>query len=62
LPPLKLAVERAPSNAMYQFHLGLVYLKTGDVETARDSLERALKLDPDFSGAAQARQALALLQ
>jgi tetratricopeptide (TPR) repeat protein len=62
LPPLKLAVERAPDNAMYQYHLGLVYLKTGDVETARDSLARALKIDPNFSGAAQARQALALLQ
>jgi tetratricopeptide (TPR) repeat protein len=62
LPPLRLAAERAPENAMYQFHLGLVYLKTGDVETARESLERALKIDPQFSGAAQARQALALLQ
>jgi tetratricopeptide (TPR) repeat protein len=62
LSPLKLAVEREPDNAMYHFHLGLVYLKTGDVETARESLARALKIDPNFRGAAQARQALALLQ
>jgi tetratricopeptide (TPR) repeat protein len=62
LSPLRLAVERDPDNPLYQFHLGLVYLKTGDVETAREALERALKLDPNFSGAAQARQALALLQ
>jgi tetratricopeptide (TPR) repeat protein len=62
LSPLKLAVERDPQNPTYQFHLGLVYLKTGDVEAARESLERALTLNPAFSGASQARQALALLQ
>jgi tetratricopeptide (TPR) repeat protein len=61
LPPLRLAVEREPNNAVYRYHLGLVYRKAGEIEAARASLEAALKLDPAFDGASEARQALTLL-
>jgi tetratricopeptide (TPR) repeat protein len=62
LPAVRLAVEGGPNNAVYHYHAGLVYLKTGDIESARRSFERALRLDPNFSGAAQARQQLTRLQ
>jgi Tfp pilus assembly protein PilF len=58
LPPLRIAVERQPANAVYHYHQGLVYMKTGDLDSARESLEKALKLDPRFSGAEDARKAL----
>jgi tetratricopeptide (TPR) repeat protein len=56
--PLRLSVEKGPSNAIYRYHLGLVYLKTGDKTKAREMLEQALKLDPKFEGAAEAKRAL----
>ncbi len=52
-------VEKDPSNPLYHYHLGLAYLKTGDKAKARQSLERALKLKPDFRGADDAKKALA---
>lgn len=58
---LREAVEAAPKNPTYQYHLGLAYAKTGDKENARQHLERALKLKPDFEGAADARKLLASL-
>lgn len=58
LPALRLAVERDPNNVMYRHHMGLAYLKSGDIEAARISFEAALKLNPTYSGAAEAREAL----
>ena len=58
IPPLRRSVEKAPDNAVVHFHLGLAYAKTGDTEKARSSLERALKLQPDFPGAEEARRVL----
>jgi Tfp pilus assembly protein PilF len=36
---------------MFRFHLDLVYARSGDTVRARQSLEAALKLQPDFEGA-----------
>ena len=58
LPPLELAVRRLPQNPVYRFHLGLAYLKCGEVEKGRASLSQALKLNPNFRGAAEARKIL----
>ena len=52
------AVERAPNNAVYHYHLGLAYLKVGDRERGRSELQRALSLDQDFNGADDARRQL----
>jgi Tfp pilus assembly protein PilF len=46
---------------MYHYHLGLAYLKNGDKDKARQSLKRALSLNPSFDGAAEAEKALATL-
>jgi tetratricopeptide (TPR) repeat protein len=52
------AIERAPSNALYHYHLALAHLQMGDQQRGRDELQRALKLDPDFAGAEDARKRL----
>ena len=58
IDPLRQSVERVPTNATYRFHLGMAYLKTGDKDKAREMLQQALKLDPRFGGAAEAKRTL----
>jgi Flp pilus assembly protein TadD len=60
--PFEASVERDPKNAMYHYHLGLAYAKTGEAAKARKSLELALKLQPNFPGANDARTTLASLK
>jgi tetratricopeptide (TPR) repeat protein len=52
------AIERAPANAVYRYHLALAHLQMGDQQRGREELRRALKLDPDFAGADDARKKL----
>jgi tetratricopeptide (TPR) repeat protein len=59
LEPLTRCVEKDPSNPTYHYHLGLAYLKAGDEARGRSSIERALALRSDFSGADDARRVLA---
>ena len=59
VPPLVRAVERAPDNALYRYHLGLAYERAGDATKSRESLTKALALKSDFAGADDARRALA---
>ena len=49
---------KPPTNPSYAYHLGLAYHKNGDTAKARAELERALKLKPDFEGAADAKKIL----
>ena len=49
---------KAPTNPSYAYHLGLAYYKNGETAKAKTELERALKLKPDFDGAADARKVL----
>jgi tetratricopeptide (TPR) repeat protein len=56
--PLQESVKKLPDNAEARYHLGMVYLMLDDKPKARETLERALKLDPKVGGDA-ARQALA---
>jgi len=62
LGPLQQAVEKSPKEPSYQYHIGMLYAKTGDNAKARESLEKALALNPDFDGAAEARKTLASLK
>jgi tetratricopeptide (TPR) repeat protein len=59
--PLESALKRLPSNAELLVHLGLTYAKLGDSVKARETLERALKLNPKVAGADEARRVLASL-
>jgi Tfp pilus assembly protein PilF len=62
IPPLRESVDKDPKNAMYQFHLGLAYVKSGDAAAGRKALEAALALDPKFAGADEAQRTLASLK
>lgn len=60
--PFEFSVEKDPKNPVFAFHLGLAYAKAGRTDKARETLDRALKLQPDFPGADQARTTLASLK
>ena len=60
--PLVRAVQRAPGNPLYRYHLGLAYEQAGDVTRSRESFTKALDLKSDFVGADDARRALARLK
>lgn len=57
--PLEESLKKRPDSAEVLYHLGLAYAKLGNQEKARESLERALKLNPKFPGSDVARQTLA---
>jgi Flp pilus assembly protein TadD len=58
---LRNCVGKDPKNAVYQYHLGMAYFKSGDRQRARTSLTEALKLSPSFAGSEEAKQTLAKL-
>jgi cellulose synthase operon protein C len=49
----------APDDAVLHYHLGLAYQKANQVSLARQQLEKAVKISPDY---ADARKALAALR
>jgi tetratricopeptide (TPR) repeat protein len=53
------SLKRRPDTAEVLYHLGLAHAKAGDEAKAREALERALKLNPQFPGNDVARQTLA---
>ncbi len=50
--------ENMPANPVILYHLGMAYLKNNQKEEAKAALEEALKLDKEFPGHKEARQAL----
>jgi tetratricopeptide (TPR) repeat protein len=58
---LKGCVDKEPQNAVFQFHLGMSYFKNGQRTEARTALMQALKLNPNFPGADEAKSTLAKL-
>jgi tetratricopeptide (TPR) repeat protein len=56
---LEEATKQAPSDPSIRYRLGLAYLKSGDQQKARGALVQALKLNPQFREADDARKALA---
>jgi tetratricopeptide (TPR) repeat protein len=59
VPALESAVKASPNNAIYRYHLGVAYARTGKPPQAREELTRALQIDKGFAYAAQARETLA---
>jgi tetratricopeptide (TPR) repeat protein len=55
---LRDSVELDSDNPIFHFHLGLAYHKNNQLDEARESLESALKITPDFKGAEDARKIL----
>ena len=54
-------LKKDPDNPIIRYHLGMAYLASGQPERGGQSLQEALRLDPDFPEAPNARQALLTL-
>ena len=54
----KEAVKKDPDNALFNYHLGLAYAKTGQAALARQQLDRVVKIKPDFPDVDELRKAL----
>jgi tetratricopeptide (TPR) repeat protein len=54
--------NKSPDEATVHYHLGLAYEKTGQNDLARQHLERVLKIDPNYSEAADVKKQLAQLK
>ena len=61
VPLLEEAVSKQPNNALFRYHLGAAYFKSGQNANARRELQAALQIDPAFQGAAESRRILATL-
>jgi tetratricopeptide (TPR) repeat protein len=55
---LQEALQKAPDNATYHYHLGKVYQKQKNTAAARKHLQRALQINPSSSAAEEIRQIL----
>jgi tetratricopeptide (TPR) repeat protein len=55
----KEAVKKEPDNALFNYHLGLAYAKSGQAALARQQLDRVVKLKPNFPDVDELRRALA---
>ena len=58
LKPLEDSATKQSGVAEVLYHLGMTYAKLGEKAKARQTLERALKLDPNIGGE-EARRVLA---
>jgi tetratricopeptide (TPR) repeat protein len=58
LTSLREASKKDPADAMIHYHLGLAQLKHGDRTAASQSLQRALKANPQFKKAEDAKHVL----
>ena len=56
---LKECAQKDPNNPTYQYHLGMAYMAARHFDLAQRSLQKALRDNPDFADAANARAALA---
>jgi tetratricopeptide (TPR) repeat protein len=56
------AKSKIAENPTYHYHLGLAYAKADKPALARQHLEHVLKLDPNYSGAADIKKELAQLK
>jgi tetratricopeptide (TPR) repeat protein len=60
---VKLAkMSNAPEDATVQYHMGMAYQKVSQPSLAREHLEKALKIDPNASSAAEIKKTLAQLR
>jgi tetratricopeptide (TPR) repeat protein len=56
---LKQCAQEDPNNPLYQYHLGMAQMAARHFDLAEQSLQKALRDDPNFPDAASARAALA---
>jgi tetratricopeptide (TPR) repeat protein len=56
------SLARDPNSSVVNYHMGLAYAKNNEPAKAKDYLQKALELDPNFKGAEEARKTLKQLQ
>jgi Flp pilus assembly protein TadD len=59
---LRECVQKAPSQAIYRYHLGMALISDGQKDEGRREVQAALRLKLSREDASQARDALAQLQ
>jgi Flp pilus assembly protein TadD len=59
---LREGLSQDKKSPALHYHLGLAYAQNGDKQEARESLEEALRLDPHFADAEDAKRVLASLK
>ncbi|WP_417463519.1 XrtA/PEP-CTERM system TPR-repeat protein PrsT [Kordiimonas sp.] len=59
---LEKATRRAPAEALYRYHLGMTYLTQGRRREALETLKQALRLNPNFEEADEAKRQINLLE
>ena len=59
---LRQAAQQDPSDPDIHYHLGLAYLKNGDIQQAQQQLQQALVLNPRFDAADDARRVMKTIQ
>ncbi|HAR49960.1 MAG TPA: hypothetical protein DCR81_07670, partial [Smithella sp.] len=55
---LKEAADKIPDIPVIRYHLGMAYYKKGNRDLAKKELSAALKINPGFAGADEARATL----
>jgi Tfp pilus assembly protein PilF len=55
---LKESSEKVPNNPIYRYHLGMAYMASRQFDLAQQSLRAALRTDPQFPYASNAKAAL----
>jgi tetratricopeptide (TPR) repeat protein len=55
----KEALQKDPNNALFNYHLGLAYAKSGQAGLARQQLDHVVKIKPDLPELDELRRALA---
>jgi cellulose synthase operon protein C len=55
---LKEAVKKEPDNALFNYHLGLAYAKSGQGSLARQQLDRLVKIKPNSPDVEELRRAV----
>jgi tetratricopeptide (TPR) repeat protein len=58
IPLAREALDKEPDNPTYHFRLGQAYADSGKTEDARREMAAALKLNPQFPGADEARRVM----
>ena len=59
---LELSIQKDKSDPTVFYHLGMTYLKLDEAAKARQALEKALAMNPNFEGAAEAKGALSAMK
>ena len=55
---LREVLQKAPDNATYQYHIGMIYEMQHNVAAARKDLQRALQINPNSPNSKEIRKIL----